>query len=102
MMKQFNGFKAKEMTLAQKNQYLRRYAFSQWDTVRKFYKAPSPAKQLAEEYVLIRMNKANGHGYKILGGNRFGFSAGYIVGDNMGVYLIAETQFGIYYTDLER
>ena len=101
-MKKINGILAKEMTQAQKSQYVRRYALSQWYSVRKFYKAPSPAKQLAEEYILIRMNKANGYGYKILGGNTFGFSAGYIVGDNMGVYLIAETQFGIYYTDIER
>ena len=101
-MKKFNGFTAKEMTQAQRNEYIRRYYNSDCDTIRKFYKMPSNAKLMSEDFIKIRMLKANGHDYKILGGNCFEFSAGYIVGDETGVYLIVETHFNIYYVELER
>lgn len=102
MLKQFNGFKAKEMTLAQKNQYLRRYAFSNCRSVKYFYRNPSILKCDAEEKLLAKMSKAHGHGYKILGGNCSQFSAGYIVSDKNGVYLVVETAYNTFYTDLER
>lgn len=101
-MKQFNGFKAKEMTLAQKNQYLRRYAFSNCTSVKYFYRNPSILKCDAEEKLLFKMSSAHGHGYKILGGNCSQFSAGYIVSDKQGVYLVVETAYNTFYTDLER
>lgn len=102
MLKQFNGFKAKEMSLAQKNQYLRRYAFSNCTSVKYFYRKPSILKYEAEEKLLVKMSNAGGHGYKILGGNCSQFSAGYIVSDKEGVYLVVETAYNTFYTDLER
>lgn len=101
-MKQFKGFNAKEMTQAQRNEYIKRYYMSDCDTIRKFYRTPSNAKLMSEDFIKIRMSKANGHDYRILGGNDWEFSAGYIVGDETGVYLIVETHYNIYYVELER
>ena len=101
-MKQFNGFKAKEMTTAQAREYIRRYNNSTCYSVENAYKNPSPAKCLAEEYIKIRMNKAGAFHYRILGANCMEFSAGYMMGDEKGVYLIVETHYNIYYVELER
>lgn len=81
---------------------MRRYAFSNCTSVKYFYRKPSIWKYEAEEKLLVKMGKANGHGYKILGGNCTQFSAGYIVSDKDGVYLVVETAYNTFYTDLER
>ena len=58
--------------------WINSYFNSHYFSVNQFYKNCSSAKMQAERDCINRMNNLNGHGYKVLGGNCFYFTCGYM------------------------
>ena len=58
--------------------WINAYFNSHYFSVNQFYKNCSSSKVQAERYCINRMHELNGHGYKVLGGNCFYFTCGYV------------------------
>ena len=101
-MKKFIGFEAREMTPQQAIKFIRMYERSKDYSIENVYKIPSYAKCWLENDIRERMKGVHGFGYRVLFYNTLEFSAGYIVEDISGLYLIVESYKGIYYYRLER
>ena len=78
--------------------WIREYFNSSCFSVRDFYGRCSYEKMNIEQKIRNRMNSENLHGYKILNGNTFYFTCGYM--DKTENILYVETSCNIYEIDL--
>lgn len=77
-------------------QYMRAYLTSKKYDLTDCYKYNSHAKDVAEMYVIQRMQDLNGYGYKIISYNTNCFTCGYYIEDATCDWLIIETAWNIY------
>lgn len=76
------------------------YFKSHYLSVETFYKNCSSSKIQAEALCKERMRKLNGHGYKVLGGNCFYFTCGYLDDVENTLYIeTAENTYKIFLGD---
>ena len=72
------------------------YLHARYDDVSKFYNNPSYYKVSAQEKIMAYMYHLNGWGYRVCGGNRCTYTAGWLVGWQGKTYLIYETAYNTY------
>ena len=65
--------------------YLSMYKKALANSVTEFYKAPSALKKAAERALLSLLASERGHGYKIISGNSFYFTAAWQNADGLRI-----------------
>lgn len=72
------------------------YNESKYTRVNEFYKKPSYYKERAEYLIKQKMQKVNGYGYKVVGGNCMFFTAGWLYDENDKTIFVYETYANTY------
>ena len=87
-----------KLTKERQKGYVARYLESNCQSVSQFYKTGGSAEKLRDEQRIIEyMKNVGGYGYKIIGGNCFHFTAGWMLNDKNGkTWLYIETHCRTY------